>query len=710
MVNHEKFSGVLAEFARTMLTEFPIQSILDHLVDRIVTILPVTSAGVTLIAVDKAPHYIAASNDDALRFEQLQSEVGEGPCLAAYESLGPITVGDLEVDDRFPLYAPRAIAAGLRAVFTFPLRHGDGCLGALDLYRDAPGALDEEELAVAQTLADVATAYLLNIRAREDAQATGDRHEHSALHDPLTLLPNRRLLQERMEQAAQRARRAPATAAVLFADLDGFKVVNDTYGHGTGDELLVAVARRLSALVSGGDTLARVSGDEFVFLCENLRDEADAERLAVRVNAAFDEPFELPGVDEPVSTTASVGIAYAGPGAEISDQLVVKADMAMYQVKRRGGSGHQIIDMRDALRTMDRQRLEHDLRTALETDQLEVHYQPIMHTDHGLTAGVEALVRWTHPERGPIPPPTIIRIAEQSRMISEIGEWILERACRDYAGWLAADAELELDLSVNVSARQLLDPEFDRRVAEVLDRTGMDPGSLVLEVTESIFVEDNGSAAQTLAVLAERGIRLALDDFGTGYSSLSYLCRLPIHIVKIDRAFIADLDHPDTRAIVTAITGLAHDLDLEIVAEGIETHDQANEVLALGCHYSQGFLFGRPVPEADIGARLVAERALEHASVATRGAQAPALLETGEITTKRTLSVLSAVVENLAEAAGSTATLVTMFQTRRLFRSLSPALRTARSDGCHGRGCLRRAGSRGRRTGGHRTRSRRHPG
>lgn len=609
MVNHEEFSSVLAEFARTLLTDFPIQSILDHLVDRIVDVLPVTAAGVTLIALDRHPHYIAASDQDALDYEQMQSEVGEGPCLVAYETREALAIPDLAGDTTLPVFAPCAVDAGLRAVFTFPLRHDDGCLGALDLYRDAPGSLDDEDLAAAQTLADVATAYLLNARAREDARAIGAHHRHSSQHDPLTSLPNRVLLQERIEQAAHRAVRSPTTAAVLFADLDRFKSVNDTHGHRAGDELLVAVAHRLAGLVRPGDTLARVSGDEFVFLCEDLGDASDAEGLAERVNDVFVEPFTIASVHTPISISASVGIAYAGPGSAITDQLVVEADMAMYQVKRRGGRGHQIIDMRAALRTMDLNQLEHDLRAALADGDLEVHYQPILRTLDGQTTGVEALLRWTHPTRGPIPPPTIIRVAERTGLIAEVGAWVLERACLDHASWLQDDPALHLDLAVNMSARELLDPRFDTRVSAILERTGMDPRWLVLEVTESILIEDDGSAGRVLAALDARGIRLALDDFGTGYSSLSYLCRLPIRLVKIDRSFIADLDRADTRAIVTAITGLARELDLEIVAEGIETRAQASQVRALGCQFAQGYLYARPMPAAAMADHLATDRA-----------------------------------------------------------------------------------------------------
>ncbi len=346
VVNEDKLSSVLSEFAGTLITDFPIQGILDHLVERIVEVLPVTSTGVTLISPGMAPRYIAASDEAALRFEKLQTEIGQGPCLVAYESGEAVSIPDLDADDRFPVFAPAARAAGLAAVFTFPLRHGEGRLGALDLYRDTPGDLDPHDMGAAQTLADVAAAYLLNAQAREEAHATSEGFHHSALHDPLTGLANRLLLQERLEHAAERRKRSHNSAAILFADLDRFKQVNDSYGHPVGDELLVAVAHRLSNLVRSGDTLARFSGDEFVFLCEDLHSMADAEILAKRVDEAFAQPFELHASGLKLTISASVGIAFAGPGEAFSNELVVKADMAMYQVKRNGGAGHQLIDMR----------------------------------------------------------------------------------------------------------------------------------------------------------------------------------------------------------------------------------------------------------------------------------------------------------------------------------------------------------------------------
>jgi diguanylate cyclase (GGDEF)-like protein len=343
VVHAEKLSVVLSDFARTLATDFPIQGILDHLVGRIVDVLPITSAGVTLISPGLAPRYIAASDGAALRFEQLQTEIGQGPCLTAYFSGEAVSVPDLGTDTQFPEFAPAAVAAGLAAVFTFPLREADGRLGALDLYRDTPGILGRQDMDAAQTLADVAAAYLVNAQSRDDARATTELFRHNALHDPLTGLPNRMLLQQRLEHAAQRAQRSRTNAAILFVDLDHFKQVNDRHGHPAGDELLLAVARRLSALIRPGDTLARFAGDEFVFLCEDLHDESDVELLASRVDAAFAEPFVL--TDLEVSVTASVGVAFAGLGDLISESLLAEADTAMYQAKRKGGSSHQIIDL-----------------------------------------------------------------------------------------------------------------------------------------------------------------------------------------------------------------------------------------------------------------------------------------------------------------------------------------------------------------------------
>ena len=599
MVDEETLSSVLSEFARTLITDFPIQGILDHLVERIVDVLAVTAAGVTLISPGRAPHYVAASDADALDYERLQTELGQGPCLMAYETGEAVTVPDMRREGRFPEFAPAALAAGMGAVFAFPLRHGAGRLGALDLYRDTPGALDPRDMSAAQTLADVAAAYLLNAQARQEALEISDRFRASALHDALTGLPNRVLLQQRLEHAAQRAHRSHSQAAVLFADLDRFKWVNDTYGHPFGDQLLIAVARRLAAVVRPGDTLARVSGDEFVILCEDLAHVSDVLRLAKRVDDAFGSPFDLAGTQ--VAMTVSVGIAYSGPGEAVTDQLITHADMAMYQAKRLGGATHQVIDLRGASSAGDRNRLDRDLRSAMAAGHLDLAYQPIVRTVDGSVVGVEALLRWTHPTQGAIPALTTVSLAEQNGLIGGIGAWVLERSCADRAGWLAEHPGRPLDVSVNVSVRQLMSAGFGASVARILEATRMDPAALVLELTEGVFIEDGTRATGVLADLKAMGVRLALDDFGSGYSSLGYLRRFPVDSIKIDQGFVADIGHDHSgMAIVAAISDLAHVLGLTVTAEGIETRQQHDAVAGVGCEHAQGFLYSRPVPAGDV--------------------------------------------------------------------------------------------------------------
>jgi diguanylate cyclase (GGDEF)-like protein len=603
VVHEDKLSAVLSEFARTLITDFPIQGILDHLVERVTEILPVTAAGVTLIAEGMAPRYVAASNEFALRFEQLQSELGQGPCRAAYESGQAVAVPDLATDDRFPRFGPPAVARGLAAVFTFPLCHGAERLGALDLYRDAPGTLDPRDLAAAQTLADVVVAYLLNADAREEARLASDRLHHIALHDSLTGLPNRLMLHQRLEHAAQRATRSHANAAIVFADLDRFKEVNDTHGHQVGDDLLRAVAERLSRLVRPGDTLARVYGDEFVVLCEDLHSADDVEVLAGRIVDSFTEPFRIDGRD--VSISASVGMAFAGPGEEVSDQLIVEADEAMYRAKRGGGrSVHGVLDLRSAVHTGadDPAGFARDLRTALDADALDLAYQPIIDSSDGAVTGVEALLRWTHPVRGSVAPARLVPVAEQSGLITQIGTWVLERSCRDHARWTAARPGRVVDLSVNVSARQLMAEGYTDDVVTVLERTGMDPNLLVLEMTENILLDESARVLAVLDDLRDLGIRLALDDFGTGYSPLSYLRRLPVHIVKIDQSFVADIDKGRAgTAIVAGVTTMAHQLGLTVVAEGVETASQRDGISAIGCDAAQGRFYAPPMPSDDIG-------------------------------------------------------------------------------------------------------------
>jgi len=367
--------------------------------------------------------------------------------------------------------------------------------------------------------------------------------------------------------------------------------VNDTYGHHVGDELLVAVAQRLAALIRPGDTLARVSGDEFVILCEELRRPADAEGLASRIGEALAVPFVL--ADLTVTVTASVGVAFAGRGQDVARRLLHDADAAMYQAKRGGGARHHLFDSRQARLVADRLTLEADLRAAIASEALDVSYQPIVRSVDGLVTGVEALLRWTHPERGSVPAETVVAAAERSGLITQLGAWVLETACRQRDAWLPHGP---IDVAVNVSATQLMGPSYCETVAAVLGRTATDPGAVILEITEDVLIQDAERTMTVLHDLKGLGVRLALDDFGTGYSSLSYLRKFPVDILKIDRIFVADLgeDAIDT-AIVEAVTGLARVLNMQVIAEGVETAEQRARVVDIGCESAQGFYYARPM-------------------------------------------------------------------------------------------------------------------
>ena len=598
MPNEQQLSNILSEFASTMLTEFPIQDILEHLVTRIVQVMPVTAAGVTLISPGMKPRYIAASDASALRFERLQTELGEGPCVEAYRTGVAVEMPDLQHDDRFPRFTPRAFSAGLAAVFAFPLHHASSELGALDLYSDTTGAMDATTYSAAQTLADVAAAYLLNAQARTDLQDAADRSQDRSLHDPLTGLANRTLLLDRLKHAVELSCRSDKLLGVLFVDLDQFKLINDRYGHDVGDELLVAVAGRLTGLLRPGDSLARLSGDEFVVLCENLNGESDLSLVAARISRALGTPYVLSTTE--VTVTASIGVAFAGQGIYAPAQLIRDADAAMYQAKRKGGDRHQVIDLREVHLSEHRQSLQHDLVGAIARGELRVVHQPIVTTSDRRISGVEALLRWEHPGHENVAPTEVIGLAEESGLIIEIGRWVIERACEDRHRWQGEDRARNLMTTINVSAQQLLSPEFSTTLASILRASNTDPELVTIELTETVFLQDSRRALMVFNQLKSLGVLLALDDFGTGYSSLSYLKQYPVDVVKIDQSFIADLETDQaSRSIVSAVIDLSGVLGITTIAEGVENAAQHDQVSALGCEFCQGFYFARPMPAAE---------------------------------------------------------------------------------------------------------------
>lgn len=602
MTGEERLSEVLSEFARTMVTDFPIQGILDRLVERIVDILPVSGAGVTLIEPDSAPRYVAASDDDALQFERLQAELDEGPCLEAYRTGLPVEVPDLAQCREFPLFTGQALQAGLRAVFSLPLHHGNRRLGALDLYRRSEGAMSAESLRTAATLADVTSAYLSNAQARHELQVLSDQTRHAALHDALTGLPNRVLLIDRLNQALQRSRRSGFDSALLYIDLDRFKAVNDSYGHSVGDALLIAAAERLAVLVRPHDTLVRLAGDEFVVLCEDLDDPAQADHIAARLQSALQRPFDLGEVH--VQIGASVGIAYAGHDNDCdADLLLHNADMAMYAVKRVGLGRHE------STRQSSGQLLDlgRDLPTALARREFHLEYQPIVDCGDGGVVAVEALLRWLHPVRGPIGPRTVIPLAEHSGAIHQLGDWVLERALHDAVDWQRPGRPVRL--AVNVAPQQLMSAGFAATLAGIVGASGFPADLLMLEIPESSFLGDSDRVLTVLREVRDVGVSIAMDNFGTGRSSFLQLRRYPIGTLKIDPAFTSELGlDPATDIIAASMVALAHDLGMTVVAAGVETADQHRRVRALGCDACQGYRFSRPVRAEAIGQLLTALR------------------------------------------------------------------------------------------------------
>jgi diguanylate cyclase (GGDEF)-like protein len=599
MTKRPTLAATLAEFAHTLITDFAADRVLDEFVARVVTLLPVTSCGISLNPPGDGLSCVAASGREALRYDALQARMFDAPRVLAYSCAQPVLVPDLRAEQRFPSFTAVALTAGLQAAFTFPLLQDDVALGTMDLYRETPGGLSAGDLAASQTLAAIATTYLATAAAREKAHAFNDQFADSALHDSLTGLPNRLLLQQRLEAASERSQHSGSDAAVLFAGLDRFRDVNDTYGHRVGDQLLIAVARRLAALLRPGDTLARVSGDEFVVLCEELHQASDVEMLANRIDRAFGRPFVVSGLR--IAISASVGVAFSGRGVQLSDQLVLDADTAMSQAKRHGGGGHRQIDLVEAGELVEANLMKRDLHAAFAGKQLEVHYQPVVRSADAVMTGVEALLRWTHPQRGAIAPQAIVALAESSGLINQIGTWVLERACRDRHDWMADHPQTPLDIAVNVSTTQLMRPGFCETVAAVLQRTGTTPQAVILEMTEDIFIEDSSYAGAVLSKLKSTGVRLALDDFGTGYSSLSYLRAFPVDVLKIDQSFLVGLGlDPIDSDFLAAVTQLAHVLGVAVTAEGVETESQRAGVVAVGCESSQGYFYARPMPAAMI--------------------------------------------------------------------------------------------------------------
>jgi len=543
--------------------------------------------------------HLRAGLDERGGAERRASAARDSHAGAALESGLHVIVDDWPSERRYTM-PPALRVLGVRSSLAVPIAGKERPYGVLDIHSTESSRFTPQDVHFAQASANVLADALERHNADEALR-------HRVLHDALTGLPNRLSFVDSLRDALRRSLASGSPVGVLFLDLDHFKLINDSIGHHAGDELLREVAPRLRAHLRPGDIVARFGGDEFGILVDRLADEEEAPAIAERVARAFSEPYSMGGADHFV--TASIGIAVARPAGRepVDPELLIRdADAAMYRAKERGRGRCVVFDAAMRARAVRRLETERELRHALDRDELQLHYQPLVALGSGEIVGLEALVRWNHPERGLLDPGEFVSIAEDSGLIEPIGCWVQETACRQALGWheLRPD-QRPLDVAVNLSARQVAHRDLAGQVREVLARTGLDPVNLRLEVTESVLVEESASATATLEALSELGVRLVLDDFGTGYSSLAYLNRFPFDALKIDRSFVDGLGLEQERtAIVEAVIGMARALSLDSIAEGVESEEQLSELRRLGCDFAQGHLFSRPLAPQKVTALL----------------------------------------------------------------------------------------------------------
>jgi len=508
----------------------------------------------------------------------------------------PVVVWEWASERRFDGAGLRG--RGIRSTAGAAIRGRTGAFGVIAVHSPTVGAFSTDDAQWLASMADLLASAL----DREDSEA---RMRHQSLHDALTGLPNRTLFYDRIEHAFARAERSDARVAVFLLDVDQFKTINDSLGHEAGDDLLVALSARLQHVVRGSDTVARLGGDEFVVLCE-VENETEAFHVAERIADAWERPIPVAAGGE-IFVSASIGITVA-TRPQSAETMLREADAAMYRAKDGGRGRYELFDEEMRQHAFARLRTESDLRRAVEREQFRVHYQPIFDVAAQRLLGVEALVRWDRPGNGIVGPADFIGLTEETGLIAPLGRWVLEQATAQVADWRARfPYAAELGVTVNVSGRQLARPEFLSEVENALERSGLEPGTLGLEITESVLLKDASLPRSTLEAVRARGVRVLLDDFGTGYSSLSRLKGIPVDAIKVDRSFVDGLGaEQDDTAIVSAIVDIADSLGLGTIAEGVETVEQLEALEGLGCQGAQGYLFAEPLCAVDFEELLAA--------------------------------------------------------------------------------------------------------
>ena len=433
-------------------------------------------------------------------------------------------------------------------------------------------------------------------KARLQAEEIAERFTRDALHDPLTGLANRALFIDRLQHALQATGRHRMPLATVLLDLDGFKEINDSYGHAVGDELLCAVAKRLSEAVRSVDTVARLGGDEFALVIEDV-DEAGRELVIERIKRALAAPFLIQG--QPRQIGGSFGLALSRGNIDSPNDMLRRADMAMYAAKREGKLGHAVFESGMHAAMVLRLEMKSALQRALMEREFVLHYQPVVELPGGLMTGMEALVRWNRPDGGVVGPMEFIPLAEETGMIVPLGWWVLEEGCRQFSQWQGTASGRQLTLHVNLSGKQLHDTQAAAQVLDALSKSGLMADRLVLELTETSIMQDVESSLVAMEKLTALGVRMSIDDFGTGYSSLSYLQKLPVSVLKIDKSFVDGVaESKEAAALVRAIIGVGQSLELQVVAEGVERVEQVGRLQALNCRFAQGYFFSRPLDAA----------------------------------------------------------------------------------------------------------------